>query len=656
VKPKTVVPVLPLILLFALTSQGQVVLERAWSSTGATRVLITAQGPDRVLVDSVTGEPITPPSMEGVVASGGGDIGWQVKAERMDQLGFRHVFYQQVYRNPNVPLAEAVPIAGGELGFHYDADGQLYAVAGALFDDVASAETLSYRTVDDARTAIHEALQQHPGVTPADLDSRIDLREEAKLWAASLGDGRSFAYVWEGPFPTQRGSVIAARMHGRTGELLSVWDPNPNSDCDTLCEPCSYDQVSANAKPQNPDLSLREGVLWATTTTIQPGYTHEGHRSDVVRMIRVYMGEGTAAGDQCDEIAGNQYYSMLPLKTVGQTPTFDDYGSRINKALARTVPGKAGGDAMLKTSQALDYFHSQGWFGWNGQNAWANVVVAANPTLDCCCGGSFQRYAVSCAPQGSVSITSHLLPKYSQAAALDVVAHEWGHGVIFESVGWTLGPPNERDLHEGWAEVVGHAVEWASEPPLADPNNPQPETAEWQFSEDAFEDGNGTYRDVTTDDGPGGYSYHAIDTPGASEFGHYGGFPLPVALYLSATGGYEGDYTEGPSNPVCHRAPPINPAPYGCEGSAKTIEVTPLDPDRAGAIFFRVLTQYATSASDWPDFVYLAKQAALDLYATSDPCYNADTEQQSVIDAFGAIGYPSSSGIICNCCCLFPCD
>jgi hypothetical protein len=51
------------------------------------------------------------------------------------------------------------------------------------------------------------------------------------------------------------------------------------------------------------------------------------------------------------------------------------------------------------------------------------------------------------------------------------------------------------------------------------------------------------------------------------------------------------------------------------------------------------VTLYLTSYSEWTDFADIATFIAWDVYS-SCPSYNASNEQQAVIDAFTAIGYP----------------
>jgi len=53
---------------------GAVTLEHTPAATGATRVLLLAQGPDRILLDSLTGVPLPAPSLDPVTTAAGGTL------------------------------------------------------------------------------------------------------------------------------------------------------------------------------------------------------------------------------------------------------------------------------------------------------------------------------------------------------------------------------------------------------------------------------------------------------------------------------------------------------------------------------------------------------------------------------------------------------
>jgi hypothetical protein len=349
-----------------------VVLEETAATTGATRVLLWARGEDSVLIDGLTGWPVDPPSIADSVASHGGVLCWRATRDDVDGLGYHHVFFRQHYRPEpgSIPGLEGVlvPMAGGELGFHYNAEGTLYAVAGARYLDVASVGRIQLRSVTSARETAYAALAAE-GLAPANdgslpPEALATLRSNTRLFLASQGDGRTFEFVWEVPFIRVEGDAITADLDGDSGYLLRHWNPIPTS----TCEPSSYAKTSAIGVPQNPSIPNRD--LLATPTSDQPGFTHEGHfpydittHTDIV----LYQGEGQ---DAC-AWDGNQSYSVLPQKTSGGTVTYNDYSR------PKVVWGRAGADAIWKTYQTMVWFRDHGWFGWNGKNYPSRIVVEA---------------------------------------------------------------------------------------------------------------------------------------------------------------------------------------------------------------------------------------------------------------------------------------
>ena len=133
------------------------------------------------------------------------------------------------------------------------------------------------------------------------------------------------------------------------------------------------------------------------------------------------------------------------------------------------------------------------------------------------------------------------------------------------------------------------------------------------------------------DDESGSYMYHKDDTTGGAGIYHQA-LPLSVAFYLMSVGG---------ENPVCDEQPTLD----GCGD----VEVSEIPVAYASRILFDTLTNYMSSSHGWDDFGNLARGAAYSLFENC-PTYNGSDEQQAVIDAFAAIGYPtsSSSPIVCK--------
>jgi hypothetical protein len=215
-----------------------------------------------------------------------------------------------------------------------------------------------------------------------------------------------------------------------------------------------------------------------------------------------------------------------------------------------------------------------------------------------------------------VRVTPRQNRPYTAAAALDVIAHEWGHGLVHATAG---ADSFDDELNEGFADVVGYSVEW-----LQQAAGSGYERADWKF----YEDDPPMDRRVDVDDGVGGYSYHKNDDADPAKWPHGPGNRLPVALRLLSDGGH---------NPLVDSGRCNTTTMPGCD-----TEIAGVGIEDASKILVRTLTVYCTSSTAWEDLANLAKKAAYDLFRHCSFCESADYEQQAVLDAFQAIGYPGS--------------
>ncbi|RLE23733.1 MAG: hypothetical protein DRJ65_11250 [Acidobacteria bacterium] len=491
------------------------------SETGAKKIVAAVVSKTGELTDLSTGKAVILPALEATTPVRGGEIFWRSTRNRKDDLGFRHITYQQRFSFSDdlsgllpAPYSfEGVPLSGGSLKLHYDNKGVLYFVSGAYFEDAQVPVDLSPGTPLAALSNAWQAIgntdaHEVSDFLSLDLSIKEELLEYTKLKLASTGDGKTFAYIWEAPALLADGRPLMAALDGATGNLLHFWDPNPHWR-PTPCGPRSIIGTNARAEPQNGDIAVRTGLA-ATPSNVTPGYTHEAHwpeSSGAPVQIGGYRGTTT---DACDWTALTvENYELLPLPTDSQQPF---YGG------AETQ--KIGGDAVWKTYLTMEFF--------------------------------------------------------------DEDARQEGESA------------RRVDLDDGF---------FVSGNPPAVPH-----------------------------EGP--YSYHALDT-GAGDFGHFGGMKLAVAFWLAADGEIDdSDYADYEhKNPVCQRAtvPPL----VDCD-----LEVTPLGVWPATQIFFQLLTAYAHEDDNWNSFAEYAKRAAYDIFGSTSPCDNAVDEQNTVQDAFTAIGYP----------------
>lgn len=547
---------------------------------------------------------------------------WEKIREKDDIKGLRHVFYRQFYRPPIGPVSAVSPAAsegvwlvGAEIGLHYDRDGNLVFGFGTQFDDVVATSVPHIGDRTGAAAATDKAVVDWPDhlaietgrLSPQMMETRLF---ETTLLLYSEDDGRSFDYVWEVPSWDTSGSMHTATLNAESGELIALEEAAVWSEC----SPNSDDQDYARGVPQNSGVTPWR-YIWATETDDRGvSYTHEAHKisSGSNPDIQIFMGMD---GDGCN----NNDYALMPIKTISSVVRYDDYTT------PEFVPGRSGTDAMYFTYQTMVTFDDLGRDGWDDSGSDAVVVVDSD------CGGVTDNATMvysgtrAWAPTPSVAVCSNVNQSYESSAAIDVIAHEWGHGVVFTSANWSRSTFLGKVYHEGWADVIGHLVEWDNQT-----SGSGTERAEWKLGEDR---GAATeLRRVDYDDGVGGYSLHADDPPGDPTSEHDTGNRLGTAFYLMAEGG---------ENPACDRDP--DPGWDGCDEDVDGIGVS-----KAGQILFYALTDFATSSSDWDDFGDLAKTAAFFFYANC-PTSNARSEQRAAIDAFQAIGYfPSNLQIQCG--------
>lgn len=224
--PRTYCALLIWIFAGIATVAHGVTLDQSHEATGAAHMLLIRQGEDWILTDFATGQPADPPSLTESTASCGAVLGWEVRRESWDRLGFRHVLHQQYVRPrpgslpPTMPAETRIPLRGGEIGLHYDSEGLLSSVFGAQFNDVISVGALNLASVSDARSVARMLVENVVGVTlhPDDYlggDLAALLREQTVLSLASEGDGRVFSFVWTMPFVTSDGRGLRVAVNAQ---------------------------------------------------------------------------------------------------------------------------------------------------------------------------------------------------------------------------------------------------------------------------------------------------------------------------------------------------------------------------------------------------------------------------------------------------------
>jgi Zn-dependent metalloprotease len=215
---------------------------------------------------------------------------------------------------------------------------------------------------------------------------------------------------------------------------------------------------------------------------------------------------------------------------------------------------------------------------------------------------------------------------YGAVSALDTVAHEFGHGVIYSLKG--SGGFTDDALDEGFADVIGVMVEKKRHPT----GTGLEQNSDWHL----FEDQDcGHARSADIDDGASGHSfcggnvdnkYHVNDEPMQTDYsGHRTGNMLVVAYKLLAEGGENVWCDANPTDPSCGAA------------------MTGVGVHAASRILFDTLRYYVPYSVSWSHLPFFAQEAAFNTYnRCTTTGYDAQAEQEAVQSAFARIGYPSS--------------
>ncbi|HEX6085821.1 MAG TPA: hypothetical protein VF266_14915 [Thermoanaerobaculia bacterium] len=637
----------------------------AASATDTSSLFLHENAADRA-VEELAGSGITLPdgrvSTAAVDAHGRGVV-WREQRSSADERGGKHVFYRQHVVDDGVE----VELVGSDMGFHYDADGRLTSVAGTQYRNVMITNTPQIDGPAAAATARRALTSFARAGAAADTprDGKLQIRQ------APGGDLR---YVWR----TRHISGSDDRtvyVDAQSGQVLGIGSGARNANC----YPDSMTHVSAVGIPVRASGTRALGAT-PVGSGGRGGYTHEAFWG-IGPLLAVHQEVDASSSWQCVSSSSNRSYSLVAINSSGGTPTYDD-----------TTPfkGRAAGDALHHTNQTMQAFSTMGWSSWDGQSSNATAIVQSTYAA--------QNQARFVTPDGHDSTSHPNLPpgaavaigtpnnRWSMAAALDVIAHEWGHGVTYTRAefpvdGDTADPATliAQQLDEGFADVIANIVErlrhslpsgYTMQAGDADEQAvPLEKSGDWTIHEDVAGYTNAPtntilgYARGAKDDGPSGHYYpnqagtfgSAIkdrlhkndpDVPLTPYGPHDHGNMLVVVLKL---------LTEGGKNPLCYRTS----APGFCTSAPN---VTALGFTKARKILWDTIARVPANAY-WEDAPYPATpnpsrvvgnhamEAAYQLnkMCNASPVYVPTAEQQAVKDAFTNIGYTPTQAVKTSC-------
>ncbi len=607
-------------------------------------------------------------------ASGGGTVSWVQYFERSDDLGMWHVYYRQEYSHPQ--LGRAVPVLGTSLSLHFAPDGELRRANLAQLTDVPPLPQPTVTTAPQAFAVAQSGLASWPGFAPGnpatwDAGTMATILDHSQLSLATLPETGTHRWQWLVPTIDAHGRPWRVLLDAVTGAIIGVVPGNPSSGLAIPCFPNPVADEDASAAPENTCVPVR--AVWAnpcascqypcSTCQYDSGNpcgdgtpcTHEAvaEGGDGSPQIEVYHGMPSDEWHYHCIIDGDEgKFMRVGLRAVpGQPePRYDTYsGKRSGGWAPHAQYRRMAGDAMHNTRKTMEVFRDAfGWCGVDGSCATARVVVDARDGEP----AEFQ-YGPTNPVEGPVDSVTFLPPDpdgtFSKSAALDVVAHEWTHGVSkhspvdFHSLCAPPAMSEPCEMAEGFADVVGHYVErkvHTTDPPP--PPACQEEHRDWIAGEDWDPDNHQTrWRRADqfdqNDCTPFHWSVHTSDDD-CYEI-HSVGNRLAVAFRLMAEGGRN----PGHQNPGCPGCPDLLVTPLEPDPPATSLDI-------AATILWRVLTVEGDAAlTDWDYLPFYAHQAIKDLYPPlSSACEAAQTTMR---DAFRAVGYPESlpsPGVHCS--------
>jgi hypothetical protein len=631
------------------------------AAAGAEQVLIS--GPDALaqLQAHVRGRGIEGVELAPMLLPDGGEVIWKPNRETTDDLGMRHIFYRQYYLPPPALAqrldeeyaTEGIEISGSELGLHWKGK-NLRSASGSQHKSVRIIGSPVLAQADDATVAALSERRLWPATrgVPSDAlsGSVVGTANDPALALEQLGDdGLSFG--WQVPSVDEQGVAIIASVDASTGHVLRTQEVlNLSNTVEDYCipEPKNQQPMDQNAIAAAENGAPINGVRASDNGDKVPVWLSQQGFSWMARRLRDLFSPPILVGMSTDVPAmqcnGNAW-SITPVDSVGQPNNGSTLLFYSNETLQRDFPGADAAQAMLNGYLTMKTFSSYGFDGFDGKGGPAALFVRTPyGQTDICQGGQFGRGGF---PPDSVAFDKgcYLQGRFSGSMALDLVAHEWAHGLVKSLLGTDAVGPAQNSLNEGYADVIGRIVEWKrqGDPQPAGVNDwhtftsfyltpyltpPEPGCAGLTYMRSAQElpPECATYK----------WCFHVNEegctpTAAAPRSTHSIGNLLPVAFRLLAADG-------ALENPICDSVQ--NPNGFDCGTLVNGVGM-----EKASAILFHMITNYVTRQTAWAELPNLAKQAAFDLYADCSGWtpVNATAEQDAVESAFNAVGLPSGT-------------
>ncbi|MFF2810895.1 M4 family metallopeptidase [Streptomyces sp. NPDC058000] len=496
----------------------------------------------------------------------------------VDPDGHRHVRFVRTHRG--------MPVLGGDLVIHLGADSAYQGVTRAARHQVDLPAT-------DPKLSAHQAAAKAAAAaqgTAGEPQLVVDAREgrTALAYQVQVDDSRT----------VEAGGARTVVIDATTGSVLSNIPVN-----DPFLSPSVLHKLRQRGERLTPGTA-------AATTPAAPNKPAAGHYPAPATGTGASLFVGTVPLSTT-QTAKNAF--VLRDGTRGNTETRDAGGKELDKFIAakplthgtnrwgngttadRTT---AAVDAQFGITSTLDFYKKTfGRKGIKNDGAGAHALVHFGKNV----GNAFWSSDCGCMLYGDGDGKLFTKP----LVVLDVTGHELTHGVVdataglqptrVDAEGHQFGEPGA--LNESLADIFGSAVEFAANNPKNPPNYLMGEKLglAQKFLRRLDK--------PSLDKLEGTVDYWSKDTYDTEV--HAGSGVSSHAFYLLAEG--SGKKTIGG---VAYDSPTYDGA-----------KVTGIGRDKATAIFYRALTRYMVSTTDFHDARTATLQAAKDLYGAGSTAY-----------------------------------
>ncbi|MEV5505352.1 M4 family metallopeptidase [Streptomyces orinoci] len=511
-----------------------------------------------------------------------------VKAALADPEGKRHVRFERSYKG--------VPVIGGDLVIHLDAKQKYLGVTRAIHHQLAVPSVAPKLTHDQAAANAAKATKGKAG--------KAQLVVDATSGKAVL----AYQVTVTGTRAAEKGTTRTVMVDATTGKVLSSTPDN-----DAFISPALKDKLRAQGRTATPGIGGAKSPAKAGTSASGSFPAQASGSGSAIfdgkvsltttqTSSRSFTLKDPSRGNSETRNAGSQELSSFSSGKAFTNST-NSWGNGTN-----SDPSSAAVDAEFGITSTYDFYKKT--FGRNGIN---NDGVGPHAMVHFGSGvaNAFWSPNCHCMLYGDGDGQTFKQP----LVALDVTGHELTHGVVEQTANFqpTRVDSNGNQfgeagsLNESYADVFGSAVEFATN----NPNNPPNYLIGEKLGLDQ-----GFLRRLdqpSQDQLEGTVDYW--DSGSYDREVHAGSGVSSHAFYLVAEG--SGAKT---INGVDYNSPTY-------DGST----VTGIGRDKAIQIWYRALTNYLVSSSDFHDARTATLQAAADIYGQNS------TEYQTVNQAWAAV-------------------